>query len=471
LEKHVILKFEIKSLNLILKILIAILNFIDKDINKILTDGYEEGLGNPEIAKNIKNRFSGLKTWEAQRIAITEVNSAQSLGAYEAYFDDDIDYHQWVSAEDSRVRDTHAIVNGEIVLVGERFSNGLLYPGDRDGELKEWIGCRCTTVPFIVPFGFMVPPGRVRFREEELVKIATQQSNREPDFNIEDDIDLRRELRTQLRGYENKIKFIENVDEVRIDASDMPSQPFKKFRYSPDDIDTTVDIWVINMQDEYIVSDLKWAVKQYNKLAPNFKKELENIFMACSPDNSGTFGYFSPGSKNIYLFRDYIEYYPATMRSTFVHESAHLEEWIDNGIENYPNNIKGWVADGFTKSSNEFKDLFMKNVEDALVNNNNNNNIELYNKFKEVTKNRLNGNNLNINNYFTQEEQDKIEKLFSSNYGYRSWKDYITRNTDFAGNAFSEEYADSVAATITNNIENRAVKENIKNYIINVVWK
>lgn len=49
----------------------------------------------------------------------------------------------WRTASDDRVRDSHAGVNGESVGMNERFSNGLLYPGEPGAPASEVIGCRC----------------------------------------------------------------------------------------------------------------------------------------------------------------------------------------------------------------------------------------------------------------------------------------------------------------------------------------
>lgn len=150
---------------------------VNTNINNALSEGYRNGLGNKEIGKNLQKQFTGLKTHEATRIATTEVNSAQSLGAYEQYFIDDQEYHQWLAAGDDRTRLTHGELNGEIVKVGTPFSNGLLYPGDRNENIKEWINCRCTTVPWICPYNMMVPPGMVRFRESDLIPIPENESS------------------------------------------------------------------------------------------------------------------------------------------------------------------------------------------------------------------------------------------------------------------------------------------------------
>ena len=52
----------------------------------------------------------------------------------------------WVATRDKRTRDTHRHLNGNSVGFNERFSNGLLYPGDSAGEAKEIINCRCRLI-------------------------------------------------------------------------------------------------------------------------------------------------------------------------------------------------------------------------------------------------------------------------------------------------------------------------------------
>lgn len=50
---------------------------------------------------------------------------------------------QWDAALDKRTRDSHAKVDGEIRELDEPFSNGLMFPGDPDGDAAEVINCRC----------------------------------------------------------------------------------------------------------------------------------------------------------------------------------------------------------------------------------------------------------------------------------------------------------------------------------------
>lgn len=50
---------------------------------------------------------------------------------------------QWDSTLDSRTRESHTFVDGEIRELDEKFSNGLMFPGDPAGGAAEVINCRC----------------------------------------------------------------------------------------------------------------------------------------------------------------------------------------------------------------------------------------------------------------------------------------------------------------------------------------
>lgn len=49
----------------------------------------------------------------------------------------------WLATRDSRTRDSHVLLDGEMVDVEEKFSNGCMYPGDPDGAPAEVYNCRC----------------------------------------------------------------------------------------------------------------------------------------------------------------------------------------------------------------------------------------------------------------------------------------------------------------------------------------
>lgn len=152
---------------------------VDGQINDIIVKGYEEGMGIDKVSRDIRRRFGQLKTWESVRIARTEIHNSQCLGVIKGYEDMGVEYIQWSTARDSRVRGLrpkdsadHIHMEGEIIRMGGVFSNGLMYPGDMNGPAAEIINCRCQALPFIIPYGY-IAPSFSPFREDDLIPIET----------------------------------------------------------------------------------------------------------------------------------------------------------------------------------------------------------------------------------------------------------------------------------------------------------
>jgi SPP1 gp7 family putative phage head morphogenesis protein len=145
---------------------------VDESINEIITDGYKSGKGIDYVSQQVQARFEQLQTWEATRIARTEIHNAHNEGIMKSYETLGVEYTQWIAANDDRVRDSHAEIDGEIIPFGGTYSNGLAYPGDTSGDIEEWINCRCSNAPYVMPAGMMAPPGMAQFREDDLVPIS-----------------------------------------------------------------------------------------------------------------------------------------------------------------------------------------------------------------------------------------------------------------------------------------------------------
>ena len=126
---------------------------VDNEINKILSEAYQEGWGPRDVAEKIQQRFTDLSNYEARRIAQTEINTTRNYVQYNRLQEDEMEYKIWHAAHDSRTRKSHLDVDEEIVPINERFSNGLLYPGDKEGPISEWVNCRCSHAAFIMPLG------------------------------------------------------------------------------------------------------------------------------------------------------------------------------------------------------------------------------------------------------------------------------------------------------------------------------
>lgn len=121
-------------------------------IQSALVAGILSGDSIPDIAK----RLMAVTTMDynaAIRNARTMTTSAECGGRIDGYKRAKamgIDLRQeWMATLDSRTRDSHRMLDGEIVNVGEKFSNGLRFPGDPDGPAAEVYNCRCTIVAVV----------------------------------------------------------------------------------------------------------------------------------------------------------------------------------------------------------------------------------------------------------------------------------------------------------------------------------
>lgn len=121
---------------------------LKKTITQEISRGIASGLPYRDIARNISNvsnaplsRSKTVVRTEGHRIQQTSTRDAQ----YKAKAKGADVLKQWDAALDSRTRDSHARVDGEIRELDEKFSNGLMFPGDPAGGAAEVVNCRCTS--------------------------------------------------------------------------------------------------------------------------------------------------------------------------------------------------------------------------------------------------------------------------------------------------------------------------------------
>lgn len=122
------------------------IDFLKTNVRMEISRGIAHSLSYQEIARNIKNTTS-VDYNKSLRIAKTEGHRIQNESAYNVQLRAKEKganiVKQWDSTLDSRTRESHQKLDGEIVGVDEKFSNGLLYPGDSNGIAGEVVNCRC----------------------------------------------------------------------------------------------------------------------------------------------------------------------------------------------------------------------------------------------------------------------------------------------------------------------------------------
>lgn len=116
------------------------------DVARELSRGVAQSLPYAEIARNIKNT-TNVDMNKSMRIAKTEGHRVSQEATYnvqkKAKERGAEIVKQWDSTLDSKTRDSHRKVDGEIRELDEKFSNGLMFPGDKGAPARETVNCRC----------------------------------------------------------------------------------------------------------------------------------------------------------------------------------------------------------------------------------------------------------------------------------------------------------------------------------------
>lgn len=119
---------------------------LQKKIAGEISRGFSTGALYKDVARNVQ-AVTGISKNKAMRIARTEGHRITETAAHNAQLKAkargaDV-VKIWDATLDGKTRDSHMKVDGEIKEVEEKFSNGLMFPGDSKGKASEVINCRC----------------------------------------------------------------------------------------------------------------------------------------------------------------------------------------------------------------------------------------------------------------------------------------------------------------------------------------
>lgn len=130
-------------------------------ITSAVAQGILQGESIPDIAKRLRS-VTGMNQKAAIRNARTYTTAAENGGRVDSYKraqDLGIKLDQeWMATLDGRTRISHRHLDGEVVPVGSKFSNGCRYPGDPEGRPEEIYNCRCTLVAKIRGYNYQDEP-------------------------------------------------------------------------------------------------------------------------------------------------------------------------------------------------------------------------------------------------------------------------------------------------------------------------
>lgn len=120
-----------------------------KNVKRKVLQATLQGKHPHDIAKQLTKEIPGLNQKHAIMNARTAVTWAQNGGRYKSWCDAEDLYglektKKWMATHDLRTRPSHRKMDGEEQPLREEFSNGLMFPGDENGDPEEFYGCRCT---------------------------------------------------------------------------------------------------------------------------------------------------------------------------------------------------------------------------------------------------------------------------------------------------------------------------------------
>jgi SPP1 gp7 family putative phage head morphogenesis protein len=153
------------------------INWNETKLQKELTQGILQGESVNKIAKRFQ-KVTNMNYNSAVQSARTAVTSAQNAGrqaAYQQAYQMGIDVtKKWMSTKDSRTRRSHQELDGETQPYAMSFTNGLMYPGDMNGDPSEYCNCRCTMCTVDAA---AVTPKKVRVRGVDGQNVVVDEMN------------------------------------------------------------------------------------------------------------------------------------------------------------------------------------------------------------------------------------------------------------------------------------------------------
>ena len=118
-------------------------------LQSAITQSILQGESIPKVAQRLQ-RVAQMDNNSAIRNARTAITGAQNggrLDSMERAKKRGVDVKKaWMATLDDRTRDSHVELDGEEREIDEEFSNGLMFPGDSNGEPGEVYNCRCRMI-------------------------------------------------------------------------------------------------------------------------------------------------------------------------------------------------------------------------------------------------------------------------------------------------------------------------------------
>lgn len=133
---------------------------IEEVVRGAVSEAFNEGLGieatKDLILNVIRQDYKEFTPWRARLISQTEMITASNQAAFEGTRSTGFEFKKyWSTSGLANVRDSHRLAEQDSIDHGgyfenEKFSNGLLFPGDPVGSADEVCQCHCTLLTEVI---------------------------------------------------------------------------------------------------------------------------------------------------------------------------------------------------------------------------------------------------------------------------------------------------------------------------------
>ena len=115
-----------------------------------LSEGLDKGESLEELTTRVREAYGEMTEARAERVAVTETNTAVNSGRMIGMTAAGVEKKAWLTSHLENTRESHMACEAEgAIPVDQAFSNGLMFPGDPEGDAGEVINCRCHLMPVV----------------------------------------------------------------------------------------------------------------------------------------------------------------------------------------------------------------------------------------------------------------------------------------------------------------------------------
>jgi SPP1 gp7 family putative phage head morphogenesis protein len=119
------------------------------EVAEQVREGITKGESIDDLATRLRGKFTMLSKERSTRIALTETTASYEMARQEGFIEAGVEWKEWLSSRDDRVRDAHQAADGQVVAAEAPFMvHGvpMMHPGAYGAPAELVVNCRCLAI-------------------------------------------------------------------------------------------------------------------------------------------------------------------------------------------------------------------------------------------------------------------------------------------------------------------------------------